>query len=83
VLAVMVDEPEVTKVSMRTNEWAIARGVDLQGALVEASAAVGGAGGGHRIAAGAFIPHDAEEEFIDGVNRILKRQFAPADTGDS
>ena len=83
VLAVMVDEPEVIKVSMRTNEWAIARGVDLQGALVEASAAVGGAGGGHRIAAGAFIPHDAEEEFIDGVNRILKRQFAPADTGDS
>jgi RecJ-like exonuclease len=82
VLAAMVDEPEVTKVSMRTNEWALARGVDLQSALVEAAAEVGGAGGGHRIAAGAFIPHDTEEVFVDGVNRILKRQFASADPDD-
>jgi len=44
---------------------------------------VGGAGGGHRIAAGAFIPHDTEEEFIDGINRILTRQFASADTDNS
>ena len=79
VLSAMVDEPEVTKVSMRTNEWALGRGVDLQEALVEASAEVGGAGGGHRIAAGAFIPYDTEEEFVDSVNRILKRQFASAD----
>lgn len=83
VLAAMVDEPEVTKVSMRTNQWAIARGVDLQEALVEASAGVGGAGGGHRIAAGAFIPRDTEEEFVDSVNRILKRQSAPAGQDDS
>lgn len=83
VLAAMVDEPEVTKVSMRTNQWAIARGVDLQEALVEASAGVGGAGGGHRIAAGAFIPRNTEEEFVDSVNRILKRQSAPAGQDDS
>lgn len=83
VLAAMVDEPEVTKVSMRTNQWALARGVDLQEALVEASAGVGGAGGGHRIAAGAFIPRDTEEEFVDSVNRILKRQSAPAGQDDS
>jgi len=83
VLAAMVDEPEVTKVSMRTNEWALGQGVDLAQALVEASAAVGGAGGGHKIAAGAFIPRDTEEEFVDGVNRILKRQFASADPDDS
>jgi RecJ-like exonuclease len=82
VLAAMVDEPETTKVSMRTNEWALDRGVDLCAALVEATAAVGGAGGGHRIAAGAFIPHDTEEEFVDCVNRVLKRQFASADPDD-
>ena len=82
VLSAMVDEPEMTKVSMRTNEWALARGADLQEALVEAAAEVSGAGGGHRIAAGAFIPHDTEEVFVDGVNRILKRQFAQADTDD-
>lgn len=83
VLSAMVDEPETTKVSMRTNEWALARGVDLQEALVEASAAVGGAGGGHRIAAGAFIPKTTEEEFVDRVNRILKRQSASADPDNS
>ncbi len=82
VLSAMVDEPEVTKVSMRTNQWALARGIDLQEALVEASAEVGGAGGGHKIAAGAFIPRDREEEFIDRVNRILKRQFSPTDQDD-
>jgi len=83
VLSAMVDDPETTKVSMRTNEWALARGVDLQAALVEASAEVGGAGGGHRIAAGAFIPNTTEEEFVDRVNRILKRQSASADPDDS
>ncbi|HOB18400.1 MAG TPA: DHH family phosphoesterase [Candidatus Methanoculleus thermohydrogenotrophicum] len=82
VLSAMVDEPEITKISMRTNQWALARGVDLQEALVEASAEVGGAGGGHRIAAGAFIPQDREEEFVDNVNRILERQSAPADQDD-
>ena len=83
VLSALVDEPDVTKVSMRTNQWALARGVDLQEALVEASAGVGGAGGGHRIAAGAFIPRNTEEEFVDSVNRILKRQSAPAGQDDS
>jgi len=82
VLSAMVDDPDLTKVSMRTNEWALSRGVDLQQALVEASASVGGAGGGHRIAAGAFIPRETEEEFVDGVNRVLKRQFAAAGQDD-
>jgi len=83
VLSAMVDEPDTTKVSMRTNEWSLARGIDLQAALVEASEAVGGAGGGHRIAAGAFIPNTTEEEFVDRVNRILKRQSASADPDNS
>jgi RecJ-like exonuclease len=82
VLSAMADEPDLTKVSMRTNEWVLSRGVDLQQALVEASASVGGAGGGHRIAAGAFIPRETEEEFVDGVNRVLKRQFAAAGQDD-
>ncbi len=82
VLSALVDEPDVTKVSMRTNQWALARGVDLQEALAQASERVGGAGGGHRIAAGAFIPRDREEEFIDSVNRILRRQSATAGKND-
>ncbi len=76
VMSAMVDDPQVTKVSMRTNEWALARGVDLQHALVRAARETGGAGGGHRIAAGAYIPKDVEEEFVGCVNRILEQQFA-------
>lgn len=82
VLSAMVDEPEITKVSMRTNQWALAQGIDLQAALAEASDRVGGAGGGHKIAAGAYIPKDREEEFIESVNQILRRQSAPAGQDD-
>ncbi len=76
IMSAVIDDPEITKVSVRTNEWAIARGVDLQDAMMKASEAVGGAGGGHKIAAGAFIPKEKEEEFVNRVNRILEEQFA-------
>jgi single-stranded-DNA-specific exonuclease len=82
VMSAMVDDPEVTKVSMRTNEWSLARGIDLQEALVQASKMIGGAGGGHRIAAGAYIPKDVEKEFVDCVNRILEQQFASTGQDD-
>ncbi|RXE55129.1 phosphoesterase [Methanoculleus taiwanensis] len=75
IMSVMIDDPEVTKVSARTNEWALSRGVDLQDAMVRASEEVGGAGGGHRIAAGAYIPKEKEQEFINRVNRVLEEQF--------
>jgi RecJ-like exonuclease len=32
---------------------------------------VGGWGGGHKYAAGAFIPKGKEKEFIDAVNNLL------------
>jgi RecJ-like exonuclease len=65
----------VTKVSMRTKPEVIKSGVDLQAALVEASERYGGSGGGHKIAAGAFIPKNVEKEFVVDVNRILAEQF--------
>jgi single-stranded-DNA-specific exonuclease len=80
-ILVMCEVPEdnsLTKVSMRTNERVVERGVDLQQALSDASAEYGGGGGGHRIAAGAYIPKTAEKEFLDRVNRILGEQFAAA-----
>ena len=82
-ILVMCEVPEdtsLTKVSMRTNERVIERGVDLQQALSDASAEYGGGGGGHKIAAGAYIPKSAEQEFLDRVNRILGEQFAAAGT---
>jgi len=83
-ILIMVEQPEdpgVTKVSMRTTERVVERGIDLQQAVVEASAAFGGAGGGHRIAAGAFIPRESEQEFVRRVNDILAGQYAPARAG--
>jgi RecJ-like exonuclease len=67
---------------MRTTERVVGKGVDLQKAISDASAEYGGGGGGHKIAAGAFIPKTAEEEFVIRVNRILREQFGAAGTGN-
>jgi RecJ-like exonuclease len=82
-ILIMCEVPEdrnLTKVSMRTNERVVERGIDLQQALSKASGEYGGGGGGHKIAAGAYIPRTAEQEFVIRVNRILGEQFAAAGT---
>ncbi|MCK4270913.1 MAG: DHH family phosphoesterase, partial [Methanogenium sp.] len=74
ILCYLPDDPELIKVSMRTNDRMIKEGIDLQSALLTASQEVGGEGGGHKIAAGAYIPKSAEKEFASSVNRILEEQ---------
>jgi RecJ-like exonuclease len=70
-------DPSKTKISMRTKPDVVNKGVDLQKALSTACERYeGSSGGGHRIAAGAFIPREAEQEFIEDVNRILRQQYA-------
>jgi len=59
----------------------VEQGIDLQQALASASAEYGGGGGGHKIAAGAYIPKTKEQEFVERVNRILGEQFAAAGPG--
>jgi RecJ-like exonuclease len=84
-ILIMCEVPEdtnLTKVSMRTTERVIEKGIDLQKAISDASAEYGGGGGGHKIAAGAFIPKSAEQEFVNRVNRILGEQFAREGTGN-
>ncbi len=84
-ILIMCEVPEdrnLTKVSMRTTERVVEKGIDLQLALSAASAEYGGGGGGHKIAAGAYIPKPAEKEFVERVNRILGEQFAAACPGD-
>lgn len=51
------------------------RGIDLAVAMREACEAVGGVGGGHRIAAGGSIPADKVEMFLDVLDRILGEQL--------
>ncbi len=52
------------KVSSRGNYDLIRKGLNLGNAINEAAGAVGGTGGGHDIAAGAFIPREAKSEFL-------------------
>ncbi|AGB05296.1 single-stranded DNA-specific exonuclease [Aciduliprofundum sp. MAR08-339] len=63
------------KVSARAPRVLVDRGLDLSIIMREASAQVGGFGGGHNIAAGATIPRGKEEEFIDIVEKMIKKQL--------
>ncbi|HIJ05745.1 MAG: Archaea-specific RecJ-like exonuclease [Methanomicrobiales archaeon 53_19] len=76
IFCTLPDDPEVVKVSMRTVDRVVRSGIDLQAALCEASALVGGAGGGHAIAAGAYIPAGTEEIFVRRIDEILACQSA-------
>jgi RecJ-like exonuclease len=51
-------------------------GIDLSQILNKAASMVGGWGGGHKYAAGAFIPKGKEEEFINIVNNLLSEMNA-------
>ncbi|HJJ46657.1 MAG TPA: DHH family phosphoesterase [Methanocorpusculum sp.] len=75
ILSEVSGEPEIIKVSMRTNEMAVRRGVNLQEALCSAASIFGGEGGGHNIAAGAYIPKGCEDDFIRKVNELIEAQL--------
>lgn len=63
------------KVSARSKREIVKKGLDLAIVMRKASEKVGGYGGGHNIAAGAFIPKGCEEEFLDEVERLIKEQL--------
>jgi single-stranded-DNA-specific exonuclease len=62
-----------TKVSARGLVRQVERGLDLATVCRTAAAAVGGEGGGHRVASGATIPPGARERFLEVANRELAR----------
>ena len=66
-----------TKVSARGTQRLVDRGLDLATVCRAAAAAVGGEGGGHRIAAGATIPADRRDAFLEAADRALAGQLAP------
>lgn len=63
-----------TKVSSRAPGLLQARGIDLAAAMRAGAEAVGGAGGGHKGAAGATIPRGAEARFLAAVEDALEKQ---------
>lgn len=75
VMCEVAGEPNLIKVSMRTYEKVIRRGVDLQKALVKSASEFGGGGGGHNIAAGAYIPKGCEDDFTRRVGELIREQL--------
>jgi len=63
------------KVSARATKNLVERGIHLAQAIKMAAEKVGGAGGGHSIAAGATIPKGAEDEFLKVLDRIVGEQL--------
>jgi len=69
------EEENEIHVSCRGNQTLVVHGLDLAQAMKEASQHFGGFGGGHKIAAGATIPLDKEQEFIPFVDAVVTRQL--------
>ncbi|HPS88592.1 MAG TPA: DHH family phosphoesterase, partial [Methanosarcina vacuolata] len=63
------------KVSARGTQDLIRRGVNLSEAMSMISSEVGGAGGGHDIAAGATIPNGKKEEFARKLDLFIGEQI--------
>jgi RecJ-like exonuclease len=63
------------KVSARGSHTLVRRGLDLSAVMRDASRAVGGDGGGHDVAAGATIPAEAREPFLDHADRLVGEQL--------
>jgi len=63
------------KVSARATKDLVEKGVHLAQAIKLAAERVGGAGGGHSIAAGATIPKGSEDEFLRILDRIVGEQL--------
>ena len=68
-------EREGLKVSSRGTKRLVQDGLDLSSVMTDCSREVGGEGGGHDIAAGAFIPKDKEKEFLNKVEEMIEEQL--------
>ena len=75
IIAFAKSEDGNIKVSVRSPRSLMKKGVDFSIIMKEASEEVGGFGGGHNIAAGASIPTGKEEEFIEIVEKMLKKKI--------
>jgi RecJ-like exonuclease len=67
-------EEELMKVSSRATEVMAKNGVDLGEVMMKAAELFEGRGGGHDIAAGAFLPMEKEREFLELVDKLVGDQ---------
>ncbi len=69
------DKDDGYKVSARGTQELVNRGLNLAKALTDVCHELGGAGGGHDIAAGATVPFGKKEEFIVKFNSAIASQL--------
>jgi len=65
------------KVSARAARALVEKGLDLSAVMRTASAALGGSGGGHNVAAGGLIPEGAQKKFLEEAEKIIRVQLSP------
>jgi RecJ-like exonuclease len=71
----IVQEQNLAKISARTMDFMVRRGLNLGEILRVASEKYSGKGGGHNIAAGAQVPIQDLESFLKLVNELVKEQL--------
>jgi single-stranded-DNA-specific exonuclease len=76
IVATARSEDDQVKVSARGTEELARGGLHMGLVMRDAAEAMGGGGGGHDVAAGAYIPVDKEEEFIAKVNSLVREKRA-------
>jgi RecJ-like exonuclease len=65
------------KVSARAARALVDKGLDLSAVMRTASAAVGGSGGGHNVAAGGLVPEGAQQRFLEEADKLIRAQLSP------
>ncbi len=73
-----MDDIGKVKVSARGTRDLVRKGLDLASAIKIAAEKVGGAGGGHNVAAGATIDEGKEEDFLQEIEKIVGGQLSSA-----
>lgn len=68
-------EDGTLKVSARGLDSLVGKGLHMGKVMQEAAELVDGGGGGHDVAAGAYIALEKEGEFLDAVNRIVSKHL--------
>ena len=71
----LVKKDDEIHISCRGNQYLVSKGLDLGSAMNEAGKKLNGHGGGHKIAAGATIGSEKEEEFLEIVDDIINNQI--------
>jgi len=76
VIAFAEESATELKVSSRGSHTLVRQGLDLSAVMREASQSVGGDGGGHDVAAGATIPVDERDAFIEAADELVGKQLS-------